>query len=112
MKSTINKSTLDTLNPPVPLAKVCPSLPWTTVLVAPTELQLAVPHAQPLGQHPPPTLLAHTCHPLAHVALAVVVAEGVSGTTIVTPLDKSVVEAYCGHDVGLQSRPTRQQPPS
>jgi len=45
--------------------------------------QLAVPQVQPLGQHAPPRLAAHVDQPFAQLPLAVIVALGTSGTTIV-----------------------------
>jgi hypothetical protein len=79
------------------------------VPVAATE-QLAVPHENPDGQHPPPTSAPHEPHPAAHRAPAAPVA--VPGTTTVTPsLANTVVSAVGGHDVSAQSRPTWQHPP-
>lgn len=78
------------------------------------------PHAKPLGQQPPPSLAPHVYQPAAQLPwspLAMVVEAAVLvatlaplGATTVTPLDTIDVLEPGGHDVGLQSRPTRQQP--
>lgn len=94
------------------------SLLVVTVLVAPTLEQLSEPHAKPVGQQFPPKLAAQELQPLAQLppvpalSLAVVVAEPVRGTTMVSPALMSVVLAVAGQSVVAQSRPVRQQPPA
>ena len=86
-----------------------PVLPPCTI--TPVAVQL-VPHAYPLGQHPPPCPLAQLNHPKAH-ALAPNAASPVplGITDTVTPFEFiASVEDCAGQDVRPQSRPTRQQP--
>lgn len=82
------------------------------VAVLVLNVQLAVPHAYPLGQHPAtgPASLPHRYQPPAQVDVAVVLGTSVAGTASVTPLDVIVVYEMGGHEVVMQSRPVRQQP--
>jgi hypothetical protein len=90
------------------LAGVFPTVPFPPEIVQSTS-----PHTYPPGQHPPPTSSGQTIQPPAHPlpvpAPDVVVA---MGTTIVTPFEfTTVLDGMAGQEVGLQSRPVRQQPP-
>jgi hypothetical protein len=113
------------IHPATPITKTHPPSPglpfdatlgscfWmVAVAVLVLIVQLAVPQAYPLGQHPAtgPVSLPHRYQPLAHVDVAVVVGTSVAGTTSVTPLDVSAVDDMGGHEVVIQSRPVRQQP--
>lgn len=85
----------------------------TLVCVGFASEQLAVPHSYPLGQQFPPTLAAQLIHPLAHTPVGLAdVAALPTGTTIVAPALMIVVSLAGGQDVGWQSRPCRQHPPS
>ena len=67
------------------------------------------PQANPVGQHPPPTVSAQLNQPCAHrAAPAVMVA---AGMTMVSPFVIIEVEGITGHDVVSQLRPVRQHPP-
>lgn len=86
------------------------------VAVLADSVQLAVPQLYPDGQHPgtAPASPPHRNQPDAHVELAAALpaaSASVTATTIVAPFDTIVVMAGAGHDVVLQSRPVRQQPP-
>lgn len=113
------------------ISSLGPMLIFCTVLCCAPDIVAVhiVPHAYPLGQHPPPSLTAQLNHPFAQfppgkivvvpvtVAVAVVSVLGVAGVlpepaTMVTPLlTTTVCVAGMGQDVLWQSRPTRQHPP-
>jgi hypothetical protein len=97
----------------LPPALLGASLGETTVLVASTREQLAVPHPYPLGQQFPPRLAEQESHPEAQLPVGLaVVAAAPTGTTIVTPELIIVVEDVAGQEVVSQFRPVRQQPPA
>ena len=88
------------------------SLGDTTVVVASTKEQLAVPHAYPGGQQFPPKLASQVDHPEAQLPVGLAVVDAApTGTTTVTPELTIVVEEVAGHEVVSQFRPVRQQPP-
>jgi hypothetical protein len=94
-----------------------PGCSFTTVAVAvPPELDAVqlLPHAYPLGQHPPPAEAAQLTQPVAQVPLSeAVVAALPVGTAMVMPSElMTVVDDVAGQDVVSQFRPTRQHPPS
>ena len=68
----------------------------------PVALQLD-PQANPVGQHPPPTVSAQLNHPFAHLPVPPVIVG--AGATIVLPSDTIVVDDTVGQDVVSQSRP-------
>ncbi len=83
------------------------------VAVAATRVQLAVPQLYPLGQQPGmgPALEGHRNQPAAHVDEGAP-ASVPTGTTMVWPLETTVVEAGGGGQlVVAQSRPVWQHPP-
>lgn len=86
---------------------------FATVDVAvpePEAVQLSLPHANPLGQHPPPSDAAQLNQPVAQGLL--VVAASPVGTATVTPLlSTTVTDEVGGQEVVSQSLPVRQQPP-
>ncbi len=87
---------------------------FAVVAMSPVPVAVQVcPQAYPLGQHPPPSLAAHELQPCAQLPVwPEDPTPGPVGATIVTPFEfKTVVEVVGGHDVRLQSRPTRQHPP-
>lgn len=89
------------------------SLAETTVAVASTREQLAVPQSYPDGQQFPPTLAAQVNHPEAQLPVGTaVVAAAPTGTTIVAPEEMMVVDEVAGQDVVSQFRPVRQHPPA
>ena len=89
------------------------SLGDTTVVVASTREQLAVPHPYPDGQQFPPTLAEQVNHPEAQLPVGLaVVAAAPTGTTTVTPELMIVVEDVAGQEVVSQFRPVRQHPPA
>ena len=69
------------------------------------------PHANPVGQHPPPAVSAHLNHPLAHRPVVAGGASVSAGTTMVRSLVVIVVDGVSGHELVSQSRPVRQHPP-
>lgn len=85
----------------------------TSVAVEEIEVQLAVPHCQPLRQQFPPRLAAQLDQPEAQFpdGVATVAAEP-TGTTTVTPLLMIVVELTAGQSVVSQSLPVLQHPPA
>lgn len=100
--------------PPPPLVCSLFTVPVAVVAVPlALAVQLSEPHANPLGQHPPPSPSAHPNHPLAQASVAVAFAsDSDSGATIVSrPLDATVVETVAGQDVVSQFRAVRQHPP-
>lgn len=116
-----------TMNPAIPITTphsvTLSFVPWpalgstfctVAVAVVALSVQLAVPHAYPLGQHPAigPASLGHKNQPPAHVDVGnvAVFVRSVAGTTSVTPFDVMVVEDTGGQEVVIQSRPVRQQP--
>ena len=87
------------------------------VALAPVKVaeQLLASHPYPVGQHPPPAVLAHMNHPVAQAPFcwpetlpeAATMPSPVGPSTIVTPLDTSKVEEIRGgQDVTAQSRST------
>lgn len=69
------------------------------------------PHANPVGQHPPPAVSAQRNHPLAHRPVVAGGASVSAGTTMVRSLVVIVVDGVWGHELVSQSRPVRQHPP-
>ena len=72
--------------------------------------QAPVPHAYPLGQHPPLTDSGHVDHPVAHAPVSAVpgavIPLPVKATIVRLPPLTSVVLTLAGHDVVSQLRPT------
>lgn len=93
-----------------------PGCSFTTVAVAVPELDAVqlLPHAYPLGQHPPPAEAAQLNQPVAQEPLseAAVAALPVGTAIVMLSLVIIAVDAVAGQDVVSQFRPTRQHPPS
>ena len=73
-----------------------------------------LPHAYPVGQHPPPSLAAQLDHPVAHAPVKIAFAvRPLDAVAMMVTLFASirVVISLVGHEVGAQSLPKRQQPP-
>ena len=84
----------------------------TDAVSAPVAVQLAVPHAKPLRQQPPPTSAPHANQPPAQPPWTPPGGAPVGASNTVTPLLTSrLAEARAGHDALAQSRPTWQQDP-
>ena len=71
----------------------------TDAAAAPVAVQLAVPHAKPLRQQPPPTSPPHVNQPLAQPAWAPPGGAPVGASTTVTPLlTRRLAGARPGHE--------------